>query len=177
MTDPSPVYAGPPIYAQASGHSFLHAVKAVQATKGSQGSAIHAESLTCMAPVIYGKGRGTLLDLRDRNDVPMFVVNEKGLVVSGGDPVVSAQCEVDFGFPGGGEDGTASVFVPYPAATAGMRAVCAPAPAATPDHDPEDAALERLHSYISDVQPGVGFTVTCSSLNGTWGRYLVDVVG
>lgn len=155
----------------------LDALTAVQAAKGSTGSAIRAESVSCKAPVVSIKGHGTLLDCRDRNDTPMFVVDENGLVISGGDPVVSVRCEVDFGFAGGGEDGTASVFVPYPAAAVGMRAVCAPAPTATADHDPEDAALERLHSYVSDVQPGVGFTVTCSTVHGTWGRYLIDVVG
>lgn len=153
------------------------ALRAVQATRGAAGTAVHAESVSCRAPVVRVKGRGTLLQCVDRNDVPVFTVGAAGPLSPTGDAVVTVRVEVDFGHPAGGEDGTAETWVPWPAVTAGSRPACRPAPAGTADHDPGDAAVEGLSAYVSDVQAGAGFTVAATAPGGTWGLYLVDVAG
>jgi len=155
----------------------LDALTAIQATQGSTGAAVRAESVSCHAPVIRVKGRGTLLELRDRNDQIVLLIGQDGREIDGGAPVVSTRVEVDFGHAVSGEDGAAEVWVPWPDLTAGARLACRPAAAATADHDPGDAALEGLAAYVSDVQAGAGFTVTAAASGGTWGRHLIDVTG
>jgi hypothetical protein len=44
------------------------------------------------------------------------------------------------------------------------------------DHDPEDAAIEGVSAFVAGIEPGVGFDVLASSVHGTWGRYLFNII-
>jgi hypothetical protein len=87
------------------------------------------------------------------------------------------QATVDFGFPAGGEDGTTSVAVSAPWTTAQTVLVCQPAPAGNTDHSAEDAAVEGIIAYAANLRPGNGFDLFASAPRGTWGQYLINVVG
>lgn len=74
---------------------------------------------------------------------------------------------VDFG-----DDDTTAVGVGYAAwAAPGMVIVCVPDPAGTPDHSAEDACIEQVTATVTYIAAGVGFEVTATAPEGTWGRY------
>jgi hypothetical protein len=95
----------------------------------------------------------------------------------GGGSGNSVTVEVDFG-AGPVEQGDATATVTGQAwVAAGTEIVCVPAATATADHDAEDAAVEGITAYASNLVVGTGFDVIARALNGTWGRYNVHCVG
>jgi hypothetical protein len=96
----------------------------------------------------------------------------------GAEPGAGAcQVEVDFGHAGGGEETLMTTAVAAPWVAEGTWLVCSPAGESTDDHDPFDAALDGVSAYAANVQPGVGFDLVVGAANGTWGRYLINVIG
>lgn len=88
-----------------------------------------------------------------------------------------AQAIVDFSNPLGPEETTASVTVPAPWVTGVSVIMCNPFGGSTPDHGPEDAMVENLAAYATNIIPGVSFDIECYAPNGTWGRYLINAIG
>jgi hypothetical protein len=88
-----------------------------------------------------------------------------------------AQAIVDFVNPLGPEETTATVTVSAPWVTALSVIVCNPFGGATADHGPEDAIVENLAAYATNIIPGVSFDIECYAPNGTWGRYLINAIG
>jgi len=84
---------------------------------------------------------------------------------------------VDFGFPNGGEDSIATATVAAPWVTADTLLMCSVPGVTTPDHDPEDPAVEFMNARATNIVPGVSFDVEVSAPNGTWGRYMVTIRG
>lgn len=80
---------------------------------------------------------------------------------------------VDFGPGTGAEETLASVSVPAPAVSA-TPAVFLSVQGVSPDHDPDDAAVEGVCAYVTSVTAGVGFDVAVTAPDGTWGEYLVN---
>lgn len=39
------------------------------------------------------------------------------------------------------------------------------------DHDPEDALIESVTAFATNIIPGVSFDIQAGTQNGTWGRY------
>jgi hypothetical protein len=65
--------------APTTGASNCAAVAAVQGATSGSGPAISAQSANASAPVITGRGPGTLLDLRDANGAAVLSVGQAGL--------------------------------------------------------------------------------------------------
>lgn len=93
----------------------------------------------------------------------------------GGPRVVKAT--VDFGRANGGEDSIAAVTVAATWVTESSAIVCVPDPAGSIDHSAEDAVVENVESYVTTVNPGIGFDIIASAPNGTWGRYAINCLG
>ncbi len=87
------------------------------------------------------------------------------------------QVTVDFGFASGNEDFNAIATVPAPWVRADSRLICLPSGIATVDHDPEDYAVEGLTAYTANIIPGVSFDIIASAKNGTFGTYIINVIG
>jgi hypothetical protein len=96
---------------------------------------------------------------------------------SGGGGGNSVQATVDFGYPDGGEQTLTRATVAAPWVTAASVLVATAAAVATADHDPEDAAVEGILAYPTDIVDGVGFDLIAHAPNHSWGRYLVNVRG
>jgi hypothetical protein len=97
----------------------------------------------------------------------------------GGSPEIAGkqQVTVDFGFSSGKEGDLAVATVSAGWVTNGMLLFCQIAPDSTPDHDQEDAAVEGITAYVTNVQAGVGFDVVAQAPRGSWGRYKFNVMG
>ncbi len=87
------------------------------------------------------------------------------------------QVTVDFGFASGNEDFNATVTVSAPWVGADSRLICLPSGIATADHDPEDYAMEGITAYPANIIPGVSFDIIVSTKNGTFGTYIINVIG
>jgi hypothetical protein len=83
--------------------------------------------------------------------------------------------QVDFGGPL--ESDSASVSVAASWVTAGTIITVSPAGTATPDHDPDDYALEGLAASVANIQPGEGFDIVVTARIGSWGRFNVNWIG
>lgn len=83
---------------------------------------------------------------------------------------------VDFGFASGQEGDVATVTIAAPWIT-GATVLIAGGGIATADHDIDDYAAEGIQFYPSNLVVGVGFDITATAPNGTWGRYTVNVIG
>lgn len=88
----------------------------------------------------------------------------------------SSQSEVDFGFASGGEGDVARVTVAASWVDADTLIACVPAAAATADHDPEDAVLEQIQAYATNIVPGASFDIEAVAPEGSWGRYLITAI-
>lgn len=116
------------------------------------------------------------------NDVPYrqrYGGSSGGSAGSGGTggAISRGQVDVDFGYPGGGEDGLITQFVNALWVTATSRVICTPAADGTADHLASEAALEGVTFRATDIMPGIGFNITAFAVNDTWGRYRVDIRG
>ena len=92
----------------------------------------------------------------------------------------SVRVALDFGRRGPDffeSDEAVTTVTGQPWVTALTRLHCEPAMVATVDHDPDDVWAEEILAYATNVVPGVGFDVVATCPNGTWGSYLIDVVG
>src|SRR5271156_3037743 len=94
-------------------------------------------------------------------------------------PVISTsghfvQATVDFGTDGS----TATTTVTGQTwVTSGSVILCNPFGGTTSDHGPEDALVEGLVAYASNLVPGVGFDVQVYAPQNTFGQYLVNATG
>ena|SRR5271168_1076180 len=87
------------------------------------------------------------------------------------------QALLDFGFSAGGQGDTATVTVAATWVTSLSIIICGFPAQASPDHDPDDAALEDLTASAGNIVPGVSFDIFAYAPNGTWGRYYVNATG
>jgi hypothetical protein len=83
---------------------------------------------------------------------------------------------VDFGTSTEGE--VVTVTVPALWVTA-ASALLATVRGFSPDHpaDQDDVGVEGMAAVAFNIVPGVSFDVLCSALNGTWGKYNVEILG
>lgn len=116
---------------------------------------------------------GSFVELHVRYDP--VLLGSAGTTSSSGN---FAQGLLDFGSGIGiaGEDTFTTTTVSAPWVTANTILVCTPAPNASVDHEPDDAAVEGVTAYATNIVPGVGFDIVASSRGGTWGRYLINAV-
>lgn len=89
----------------------------------------------------------------------------------------TGQVTVDFGSASGGESPLAFVSVSAPWVTDASVILCNAAGVATPDHDPEDAALEGITAVAANLNEGVGFDVIARAPQGSWGRFNINIIG
>jgi hypothetical protein len=89
----------------------------------------------------------------------------------------TGQVAVDFGSASGGESPQASVSVSAPWVTNASVILCNAAGVATPDHDPEDAALEGITAVAANLNEGVGFDIIARAPQGSWGRFNINIIG
>lgn len=89
----------------------------------------------------------------------------------------TGQVAVDFGSASGGESPLAFVSVSAPWVTDASVILCNAAGVATPDHDPEDAALEGITAVAANLNEGVGFDVIAHAPQGSWGRFKINIIG
>lgn len=64
--------------------------------------------------------------------------------------------------------------------TANSIIVCGPAAIQSPDHSPEEYALEGIVAYATNLVPGVGFDViakACGDSGTTYGKYYINATG
>ena len=87
------------------------------------------------------------------------------------------QTTVDFGNASGGESDLAIVAVAAAWVTNGSVILCNAAGVSTPDHDPEDAALEGINAIAANLNEGVGFDVVARAPQGSWGRFNINIIG
>jgi hypothetical protein len=86
---------------------------------------------------------------------------------------LATSATVDFGPD---EECSASVTIADARVEADSVIVCSVLAVATPDHDPDDYAIEGLTAHAGAIEPGVGFDITACAPNGTWGRYRVTAI-
>lgn len=85
---------------------------------------------------------------------------------------------VNFVNPVGPEETTATVTVTGQSwVTSGSFILCDPFGGVTLDHGNEDAFVEGLVAYATNLVPGVGFDIQVLAPNGTWGRYTINWTG
>ncbi|TAE84396.1 MAG: hypothetical protein EAY76_00125 [Alphaproteobacteria bacterium] len=89
----------------------------------------------------------------------------------------TGQVTVDFGSASGEESPLASVSVSAPWVTDASVILCNAAGVATPDHDPEDAALDGVTAVAANLNEGVGFDVIARAPQGSWGRFNINIIG
>jgi len=133
--------------------------------------------------------KNTLSNLPTLNQGEFFYATDTGQLYMGtgtgailigpssasGAPTVTAL--VDFGFSSGNEGDVARTTIPALWVTSSSLILCSSQAIATPDHDPEDAALENIQVWAENLVPGVGFDVIAIAPNNSWGRYAVQAVG
>lgn len=83
---------------------------------------------------------------------------------------------VDFGFATGEEGDVATVTVAAPTVTADQNIICSALATPTADHDPDDVVVEGIVVAANNIVPGVGFDITATAVNNSWGRYNVVAV-
>jgi hypothetical protein len=94
-----------------------------------------------------------------------------------GSSLQAEQTTVDFGNASGGESDLAIVAVAAAWVTNGSVILCNAAGVSTPDHDPEDAALEGITAVAANLNEGVGFDVVARAPQGSWGRFNINIIG
>ena len=90
----------------------------------------------------------------------------KDLPAIGGLTTITQQ--VNFGTQ---EDQIVSITVSAPFVTASTKFIVQPEFTTTPDHDPEDYALEGVQAGITNIVAGEGFDLIASCRDSTYGRY------
>ena len=84
---------------------------------------------------------------------------------------------VDFGHQSGYELDFVTVTVAAPWVNQSTRLICTPVAVSTADHDPIDVVIEQISAKANNQVTGVGFDLIVSAPNGTFGKYLINVVG
>lgn len=133
-------------------------VAGLQAALDDKAAATHAHSIGDVS------GLQTVLD--DKLDSSALALIPK-----------TGQVTVDFGHASGGESDFASVTVAASWVTNGSVILCTAAGVATPDHDAEDAALEKITALAANLNAGIGFDVIARAATGAWGRYSINIMG
>lgn len=96
---------------------------------------------------------------------------------SGSATINTVDATIDFGFAGGQEGTNASTTVTATWVTSSTTIDCIVLAVDTPDHSAEEAMLEDLEAFATNIVPGVGFDIEVVAPNNTWGRYSVRAVG
>ena len=87
------------------------------------------------------------------------------------------QVDVNFGLISQNEFNATVSSISAPWITSTSILVASPAGIATADHDPDDYFCDQIHAYCTNIQPGVSFDLVAFAPNGTWGNYLINVLG
>lgn len=95
----------------------------------------------------------------------------------GGSTPHAEQTTVDFGNASGGEGDLAVVAVAAAWVTNDSVIICNAAGVSTPDHDPQDAALEGITAIAANLNEGIGFDVVARAPQGSWGRFNINIIG
>jgi len=95
------------------------------------------------------------------------------LIGSGG--VQQVQAIVDFGTLEPTEDTTARATVAATWVTAASQLLCCVVEGQ--NHTDDEIAAEQVTATIGNIQPGVSFDVVLSSMNGSGGTFLINIMG
>jgi hypothetical protein len=99
-----------------------------------------------------------------------------GTLVGGG-AAAGASVTVDFGYVSGEEVDSVTTTVAAAWVAAGTKLVCQPFAVATAEHDPDDYAAEEITAYCTNIVAGVGFDVIAFAPNGSFGKYVIHIIG
>lgn len=91
--------------------------------------------------------------------------------------VISGFAIVNFGpnpFQASGEGNVVSTTVLATWVTATDIILVAPQAVPTPEHDPDDYAVEGITAYAANIVPGVSFDIIAQAVNSSWGRYQIS---
>lgn len=111
------------------------------------------------------------------NTLTAVNVTVTGTLTASGASTNTASVTVDFGFASGEEGDIATATVAAAWVSAGTELVCNPFAVATATHDAEDYALEGITAYCTNISAGVGFDVIARAPNGTFGQYVIHILG
>jgi len=86
------------------------------------------------------------------------------------------QVTVDFGFSSGNEGDTAIVTVPCSWVKSDSIILCNASGGSTLDHSGEDAMIEDIQGFATNIVEGVSFDIVAYAPLGTWGRYNINAI-
>lgn len=115
----------------------------------------------------------------DAGAIPMLGPNgmlDPSMIPAGGSANIVTAI-VDFGFDAGNEGDVARLTIAAPWVTANSNIFCQSMAVSTPDHDPEDAALENIQVWAENFVPGVSFDVIAVAPQNSWGKYMIQAAG
>lgn len=87
----------------------------------------------------------------------------------------AGQALINFGYTS--EDVNAKATIPCSWVQSTSIFSVTPSGIATYDHDPDDYTIENISAYVTNIVPGVSFDVIGVAPNGTWGAYLINIIG
>jgi len=96
-------------------------------------------------------------------------------VVGSGD-VMKFQVEIDFGDVVGEEETNIKFTVADTSITTGQKIFCQVANEETDDHTNEEAMCEEIMAYPQNIIAGTSFDINVIAPNGTWGKYLINIM-
>lgn len=97
-------------------------------------------------------------------------------VNSSGGGTTKFQVEIDFGDNNGSEECNVKFTVADTNIPNGEEIFCQVMNKETADHTDEEAMCEELKAYPENIIAGVSFDVNIFAPNGTWGKYLINIM-
>lgn len=136
--------------------------------EGGTNPALYIKSLNFRQPAVYVKSRGQFVQMVSWGGTVVFTLNQNGDLTITGRMINSYHTTtlVDFGGPRESGNVITPVAAPWIAADDyQLRATVISDP--TDDHGSEDASVEGVQAYVTNIVAGVGFDLACFAPNNT----------